>query len=194
MNSENPFAPPQSDLGQQKPDFLPHKVFRRGNTLCIFNGAALPHRCFSTGKATEDSFPIKFVYRPPNAGSFFSGGITGKKLKVELEIPLSSSVIQTHLRTVNFSLAGLSVCGIVGILAILFWIMAPTNGQLPAFTIFLCAIGGWPLLQLASKPPFEPEIIWADEQQIMLGDIHPDCLASVPEFPGETENMQTQDS
>lgn len=190
-NTLNPYAPPQ--LAERPGDrFEDGLVWRMGTRLLLRSGAALPPRCFVTGEPTRESVAIRQVWHPNWVYLLLFAGVLPYFLvspvvsrHVSLRIPIARSIYAAHMRKVHIglvlSLIGLTL-GIVGGVA----------GRLVVGTSALVSLGimlGLLGVFLSSRQPASVHIERLQGDWMILRNIHPHCLADLPEAEGDLPDV-----
>ncbi|MCA9127939.1 MAG: hypothetical protein KDB22_12675 [Planctomycetales bacterium] len=172
MDETNPYAPPTTapELVQEK--FEDGRVWRDGQLMVIRSGAAIPQRCFVTGKPTNTSVDISLTWPGPFPHRLFSDWL-GRKVK--LSVPINPAVYRDHVRAVNFGFARL-IFGItlVGCTLMLWgmsisWITLMFGALLIITGFYSC-----------SRQPIALNILRVEDDLLILRDVHQDCLAELP--------------
>lgn len=191
MNSAsegNPFAPPTTDVElSSDEDYRDGLVMRQGLDMVIFNGAALPPRCFVTGRDTSESMMIHDSWHPRWLRGLVLFGVFPYFLvapflstRVALRVPLSKKLLSYHLNVVRRGTRLIAIATVCFGAWLSFNLIAFTQVLLPL--LFLSIIVGTVGFFMASRQPVGLNIVSLNSECLRLRNVHPACLKGLPEL------------
>ena len=180
----NPYAPPVDyAVPKAKPDkWEDGKIFRDGNKLIIYDGAALPKRCFVTGEDTNTSVRIKQIWQPDWVTWLLLLGLIPYFLVspfahrvIHLRVPVGSEVLAKHRRYFGI---GILLIVFAGALFALFTLSSFSTNLILVFAAMFGVAG----YMFASREPVRLSVVAFNGPMLVLENVHPRCLLAVPDW------------
>ncbi len=183
----NPYQPPPASPNRaDQSHFEDGLIWRRGEFMVLRFGAAIPPRCFRTGEKTTVSIEVVQKVRPAWVYVSLVAGIAPYFVlapwftqTVRLRVPISRELYGRHLRCINLGFALILIGVLVSIAGAVGSPLFSVSSVLLPIGIGVCLVG----LFLSSNPPITLHVAALESDMLILGNIHPKCLETLPEEP-----------
>jgi hypothetical protein len=152
--------------------------------MVIKFGAAIPRRCFVSGEETTLSIEVVQRIRPAWVYLLLLLGVLPYFLvapwvsrTVRLRVPVSHGIYQQHLNGINRGFALILIGVLMTIAGAVGGPVFSASSLLLPLGIAVCLVG----LFLSSNQPIMLHIASLEGDELVLGNLHPRCLADLPQ-------------